>query len=160
MANSKAGLTYHQLRAIVIALYNQGVMMRQPGLTFSHGNTGNEFIALAGELDVVVRDSEPYKKYYLFEAEQFDKDEEFRRGKDKQNWEVIGDLQQFVRDVAKAIGKPFVTTDDVLLNVNSLAAEVGRLQHINQTLLDREKKDAPKPRTKRRAERRVANQSV
>lgn len=56
----KVELSYHELRMVVMALYNQGTMLREPQLTFAHGNTGNDYQNLARRIDHVLSKLEKY----------------------------------------------------------------------------------------------------
>jgi hypothetical protein len=63
MAVTERSISYSSLRMIVMALHNQGEFMKSPGLTFSHGNLGNEYLELASYLDAFVADLE--KKHII-----------------------------------------------------------------------------------------------
>jgi hypothetical protein len=55
-----ATLSFHELRAVVIALHDHGTSLRQDHLTFSHGNTGHDWIKLASKLDHLVSELEAH----------------------------------------------------------------------------------------------------
>ena len=59
MSSNKPAFNYPVLRMIVMALHNQGLQLKQPGLTFAHGNMGNQFIDQAKFFDSYLADLEP-----------------------------------------------------------------------------------------------------
>lgn len=72
-------LTYPALRAIVIALHNQGLMMKAPGLTFSHGNVGNEYLAIASDIDDLVSELERNSEIILRDKARDDREDLSRK---------------------------------------------------------------------------------
>lgn len=65
MSVKTVNLNFDDLRKIAIACHCHGVGLKSPGLTFSHGNVGNEYLLLAKKIDDLVQDSEPYHLFLL-----------------------------------------------------------------------------------------------
>jgi hypothetical protein len=56
MSTTRVELTYAELKRVVIAIFSYGMQLKNPTLTFSHANTGNEFLELAARFDKFVVD--------------------------------------------------------------------------------------------------------
>lgn len=80
-------LTYDDLRKLVIACHNQGLFLKRPGLTFSHGNVGNEYMALAKKVDTLVQNSEPYHLFLLSHNGELPK----KKDEVEYEWQVFHD---------------------------------------------------------------------
>jgi hypothetical protein len=124
----KVEITYPELRAIVVALFNAGVLNKQQGLTFSHGNIGNEYLALAARIDKFVADLEPRHVLTLLNNEELEKHTKERRN----HYETLRCWHEFAHELGEILGFQTVT-DEYLKEVKKLKGEVLRLEGLIAT---------------------------
>jgi hypothetical protein len=108
-------VSYPELRRVVIALHHYGVELKHPSLTFSHGNTGNEFLALADRFDRFVSDLEPRHTLTLLNDEAIEHRDNWRR----EQFKTLQDWQEFARELAAVLDCSAIT-DDILTAVKNL----------------------------------------
>jgi hypothetical protein len=139
VATTQVEINYNELKRVVMAVFSYGMQLRAPNLTFSHGNTGNEFLELAARIDKFVSDLEPRHLLLLVATERLEETVKSAREDRQRQFETIRDWQKFAHELGNILGIQG-TTDNYLEAVNSLKTEAGRLAHINDKLIARERR--------------------
>lgn len=100
MKNLKPAFNYPVLRMIVMALFNQGLELKRPGLTFAHGNVGNQFIDNAKFFDDFLADLEPTDHIVMMRKSTVEGEERYLA----QRCEMVEKAHQELRDITAALG--------------------------------------------------------
>ena len=127
MATTITELSFDDMRKIVIALDQTGRLMK--GGTFSLGNLGNEYQALALRIDQHVTDLNEPDELVIRKTSDVENDVVFGRNYNAQREQVVADLQKFIGELAAELGcEPYC--NGVLAAVRQLRAKTAKKKKI------------------------------
>lgn len=132
MATTQVEINYNELKRVVMAVFSYGMQLRAPNLTFSHGNTGNEFLELAARIDKFVSDLEPRHLLLLVTTERLE--ETVKSAREVAESEQLGKILAKHPSRERRDSKRF---SDIERAVDKVNAEPGRDRTSRKRVADR-----------------------
>lgn len=109
-------LSFVELRAIAVAIYEHGKDLRVNGETFSHGNTGWDWMDLAHKIDKLVSEGEKDKMYLLCFSDNYVKAQE-----------AAAEVEKVLRDRINELGKDVIDFNERANHANRAQEEAENL---------------------------------